>query len=128
MLCQVAKCLFQAERRSRISILDRALTVTKPKFAGFGPLKVFDVSGFEPGRTVEVDLYTYDDDRPINADSALGRAAPVHEVFLSRRIPIYEELFNLDRLLNQGSMLFTDVPLNIENGDGMMVRPVVFVY
>jgi kynurenine formamidase len=73
-------------------------------------------------------LYTYDDDRPIDADTALGRAAPVHEVFLSRSIPIYEELFNVDRLLNRGSMLFVGVPLNIENGDGMMVRPVVFIY
>jgi kynurenine formamidase len=73
-------------------------------------------------------LYTYDDDRPIEAETALGRVAPVHEVFLSRRIPIYEELFNVDQLLDKSSMLFTGAPLNIENGDGMMVRPVVFVY
>jgi kynurenine formamidase len=73
-------------------------------------------------------LYTYDDDRPIEADSVLGRAAPVHESFLSRDIPIYEELFNVDSLLGKQNMFFTGVPLNIENGDGMIVRPVVFVY
>ena len=73
-------------------------------------------------------FYTYDDDRPIEADSLLGRAAPVHESFLSRDIPIYEELFNVDRLLGKQNMFFTGVPLNIENGDGMIVRPVVFVY
>jgi kynurenine formamidase len=155
-----------------------------PIEAFVGPLKVFDVSEFPIGRTVEVDffkqqdidpgdivliytgyvapsnatdypanttmtreaalylagipikavgtdahsLYTYDDDRPIEAETALGRVAPVHEVFLSRRIPIYEELFNVDQLLDKSSMLFTGAPLNIENGDGMMVRPVVFVY
>ncbi len=73
-------------------------------------------------------LYTYDDDRPIEADSLLGRVAPVHESFLSRGIPIYEELFNVDRLLGKENMFFTGVPLNVKNGDGMMVRPVVFVY
>ncbi len=46
-------------------------------------------------------LYTYDDDRPIETDSLLGRVAPVHESFLSRDIPIYEELFNIDRLLGK---------------------------
>ena len=73
-------------------------------------------------------LYTYDDDRPVEADTALGSAAPVHEVFLSRSIPIYEELFNVDELLGHENMLFIGVPLNVQDGDGMMVRPVVFVY
>ncbi len=73
-------------------------------------------------------LYTYDDDRPIEADSVLGQAAPVHESFLSSGIPIYEELFNVDRLLGKEYMFFTGVPLNVKNGDGMIVRPVVFVY
>ena len=73
-------------------------------------------------------LYTYNDDRPIDADTALGRAAPVHEVFLSRRIPIYEELFNVDQLLSYETMLFVGVPLNVQEGDGMMVRPVALVY
>jgi kynurenine formamidase len=73
-------------------------------------------------------LYSYQDTRPVDADALLARAAPNHEAFLSVGIPIYEELFNLDRLLGKEKMFFTGVPLNIENGDGMMVRPVVFVY
>jgi kynurenine formamidase len=73
-------------------------------------------------------LYTYDDDRPVQADSVLGQVAPIHESFLSRGIPIYEELFNVDRLLEKENMFFTGVPLNVKNGDGMIVRPVVFVY
>jgi kynurenine formamidase len=37
-------------------------------------------------------------------------------------------LFNVDRLLDRESMYFVGVPLNVENGDGMMVRPVVLIY
>jgi len=68
---------------------------------------------------------------PIQAESATERAVPVHYAFLSRAIPIYEGLFNLDRLLDSpesDSMYFVGVPLNIQNGDGMLVRPVVFIY
>jgi arylformamidase len=73
-------------------------------------------------------LYTYDDTRPVKAETLLGRVAPIHEAFLSRGIPIYEELFNVDQLLGKDRMFFTGVPLNIKNGDGMIVRPIVFVY
>ena len=73
-------------------------------------------------------LYNFEDTRPIEADTALGRVAPIHEAFLSRGIPIYEQLFNVDQLLGRETMFFVGVPLNIKNGDGMIVRPVVFVY
>ncbi len=52
----------------------------------------------------------------------------IHHSFLSRGIPVYEQLLNLDRLLERDRMFFVGVPLNIRDGDGMMVRPVVFVY
>jgi len=52
----------------------------------------------------------------------------IHHSFLSRGIPIYEQLFNLNKLLGKRRMFFVGVPLNIKDGDGMMVRPVVFVY
>ena len=68
---------------------------------------------------------------PVEGESATARAVPVHHAFLSRAIPVYENLFNLDRLLGEpdsGSMYFVGVPLNIQNGDGILVRPVVFVY
>ena len=46
----------------------------------------------------------------------------------SRHIPVYEGLFNVDQLLDKAHMYFVGVPLNIRGGDGMIVRPVVFVY
>jgi kynurenine formamidase len=52
----------------------------------------------------------------------------IHHAFLSRGIPVYEQLLNLDRLLGKERMFFVGVPLNIKDGDGMIVRPVVFVY
>lgn len=56
-------------------------------------------------------------------------AAPwIHHVFLSRRIPVFEQLFNVDALLTKQNMFFVGVPLNVAAGDGMIVRPVVFVY
>lgn len=51
-----------------------------------------------------------------------------HYSFLSRGIPVYEQLFNVERLLDEQTMFFVGVPLNIKDGDGMIVRPVVFVY
>jgi kynurenine formamidase len=73
-------------------------------------------------------LYSFQDTRPVEADTLLARAAPIHEAFLSSGIPVYEELVNVDQLLGKDNMFFTGVPLNIKDGDGMIVRPVVFVY
>jgi len=52
----------------------------------------------------------------------------IHHAFLSRGIPVYEQLLNVDKLLGKERMYFVGVPLNVKAGDGMMVRPVVFVY
>jgi len=52
----------------------------------------------------------------------------IHQTLLSRTIPVYEQLFNVDKLLGKEKMFFSGVPLNIKGGDGMIVRPVVFVY
>ncbi len=57
-----------------------------------------------------------------------ARAVPIHDSFLSRGIPVYEQLFNVDQLLGKENLYFVGVPLNIRDGDGMIVRPVVFVY
>lgn len=56
------------------------------------------------------------------------RAIPIHHAFLSRQIPIYEQLFNVDQTLEHDRMYFVGAPLNIKDGDGKMVRPLVFVY
>ena len=52
----------------------------------------------------------------------------IHHSFLSRGIPVYEQLLNVDKLVGKDRLFFVGVPLNIQGGDGMMVRPVVFVY
>jgi kynurenine formamidase len=51
----------------------------------------------------------------------------IHHSLLSRGIPVYEQLFNVGRLLAHDRMFFVGAPLNIEGGDGMIVRPVVLV-
>ncbi|WP_340114054.1 cyclase family protein [Maribellus mangrovi] len=62
------------------------------------------------------------------AKNVTQRIGPIHYAFLSRSIPIYEGLANVDRLFTKENMLFVGAPLNIEDGDGMNVRPVALVY
>lgn len=52
----------------------------------------------------------------------------IHHSFLSRGIPVYEQLFNVESLLRHERMYFVGTPLNIVSGDGMIVRPVVLVH
>ena len=64
----------------------------------------------------------------VDSDSEVVRVAPNHHAFLSRGIPLYEQLFNVDQLIGKQNMTFVGVPLNIKDGDGMIVRPVVLVH
>lgn len=64
----------------------------------------------------------------VDAESIVAQAAPIHHSFLSRKIPVYEGLFNLDQLLEEDRLFFVGVPVNIQDGDGMIVRPVAFAY
>jgi kynurenine formamidase len=41
---------------------------------------------------------------------------------------VYEQLFNVDKLIDKEMMFFVGVPVNISDGDGMIVRPVVFAF
>ena len=70
------------------------------------------------------------DDNPTVVDSelAIERIAPIHYAFLTRGIPVFEQLFNVGKLLDKQNMYFVGPPLNIKDGDGMIVRPVVLVY
>ena len=64
-----------------------------------------------------------------SVESLDDRTLPIiHHSFIPRGIPIYEQLFNVAQLLGKENMFFVGVPLNIKDGDGMIVRPVVFVY
>ena len=68
------------------------------------------------------------DQSPVAAASEVARTIPVHFAFLSRGIPIYEQLVNVNSLIGKKNMLFVGVPINVKSGDGMIVRPAVFVY
>ena len=85
------------------------------------PVRAYGTDAFSVGT---------DDARPVDAESEVARVAPIHHSFLSRGIPVYEQLFNVSRLVDrsEAAMYFVGVPLNIQDGDGMIVRPVVFIY
>ena len=68
------------------------------------------------------------DSESVDSPDPHVRAAPIHYAFLSRRIPVYEQLFNVEKTLGHDRMFFVGAPLNIKGGDGMLVRPPVFVY
>ena len=64
-----------------------------------------------------------------SVESLSDTALPlIHHSFLARGIPTYEQLLNVDKLLGKTHLYFVGAPLNIQNGDGMIVRPTVLVY
>ncbi len=65
---------------------------------------------------------------PVGSTDPHVQALPIHYAFLSRGIPLYEQLFNVGQTLGHERMYFVGAPLNIKDGDGMIVRPLVFVY
>lgn len=68
------------------------------------------------------------DQSPVPSNDEIARIIPGHHAFLSKGIPVFEQLVNLDQLIHKESMFFVGAPLNIKDGDGMMVRPLVLVY
>ncbi len=96
-----------------------ALTREAAEYLAEIPVRAFGTDAFSVGNL---------DAGPIEAETETARALPIHHSFLSRGIPIYEQLFNVDQLLGKEKLYFVGVPLNIRDGDGMIVRSVVFVY
>ena len=93
------------------------------EFLASVPVRAFGTDGFS--------VASLQDTTPVEAESEVARAVPIHHAFLSRGIPVYEQLFNVARLLEESptaKMYFVGVPLNIRDGDGMIVRPVALVY
>ena len=64
----------------------------------------------------------------VESTDPTAKVVPIHRSFLSRGIPVYEQLFNVQRLIDKERMFFVGVRVNIRDGDGMIVRPVVFAY
>ena len=96
-----------------------ALTRAAAEYLAAIPIGAFGTDAYSAGSR---------DSRPVVADSDVARAAPIHEAFLAVGIPIYEQLFNVDQLIGEANAYFVGVPANIENGDGMIVRPVALLY
>jgi len=97
-----------------------ALTKAAATYLAKLPVKAFGTDAFN----VESD----DNSTPVLSDSPVERAAPIHYAFLTRDIPIFEQLFNVKKLIAKQNMYFIGQPLNIKDGDGMIVRPVVLIY
>jgi kynurenine formamidase len=105
--------------------LPKTVTLTRAasEYLATLPVRAFGTDAFS--------VATLDDTTAVEADDEIARAVPIHHSFLSRGIPVYEQLFSVDAVLELpvGSHpYFVGVPLNIEGGDGMIVRPVVLVY
>lgn len=99
------------------------LTRAAAEYLATVPVRAFGTDAFS--------VASLQDATPVDAEERVARAAPIHHSFLSRGIPVYEQLFNVDAVLEgaEGAqMYFVGPPLNIEDGDGMIVRPFVFVY
>ena len=96
------------------------LTRDAAEYLGDIPIRAFATDSFTVGVSPG--------DRPAIPSPDPLDLIPVHHAFLSRGIPIYEQLMNVSELLSKERMLFVGVPLNIQNGDGMNVRPIVMVY
>lgn len=84
-----------------------------------------------PVRAFATDAFSIEslqDQAQVESNDLTAQVIPIHHSFLSRGIPVYEQLFNVKSLLDKERMFFVGVPANIRDGDGMIVRPVVFVY
>lgn len=97
-----------------------ALTREAAEYLATLPVRAFGTDAFN--------VESNDNPRPVQSDSAIERIAPNHYTFLSRGILIFEQLVNIDLLLDKANMYFVGQPLNIKDGDGMMVRPVALVF
>lgn len=105
--------------------LPESITLTRAaaEYLASLPVRAYGTDAFS--------LASINDATVVEAESPVARAVPIHHSFLSRDIPVYEQLFNVGRLIDiaeSSMMYFVGVPLNIRGGDGMIVRPVVFVY
>lgn len=97
-----------------------ALTYEAAEYLATIPIRAFGTDAFS--------VASITDQTPVESDNEVIQTVPAHHALLSRGIPAYEQLVNVDKLLNRQNMYFIGVPLNIKDGDGMLVRPVVFVY
>jgi kynurenine formamidase len=97
-----------------------ALTYEAARYLADIPVRAFGTDAFN--------VESMTDQSPIATDNEIAQVIPAHHAFLSHGIPVFEQLVNLESLLEKSNMYFVGAPLNIRGGDGMMVRPVVLIY
>jgi kynurenine formamidase len=61
-------------------------------------------------------------------DSTTEEFLPEHHAFLSRGIPNFEGLTNIESLLGEKNAVFVAFPIKIENGNGAPVRAAALIY
>jgi kynurenine formamidase len=96
------------------------LTRSAAEYLASIPVRAFATDAFS--------VANLQDQAQVESNDLTAQVVPIHHSFLSRGIPVYEQLFNVASLLDKERMFFVGVPTNILDGDGMIVRPVVFVY
>jgi kynurenine formamidase len=63
-----------------------------------------------------------------NGVTGYAGVAPLHREFLSRGIPVYEQLENLEFLIGLQRLVFVGFPLNVKGSNGSPVRAAALVY
>lgn len=81
-----------------------------------------------PVRLFGTDALSVDGSSAAPGDTGYARVAPVHHAFLSRDIPVVEQLVNLDQLIGKRNPLFVGFPLKIANGNASPIRAAALVY
>ncbi len=54
--------------------------------------------------------------------------APLHHAFLTREIPVFEQLENLEQLIGLESFVFVGFPLKVKGSNGSPIRAAALVY
>ena len=54
--------------------------------------------------------------------------APLHHAFLTREIPLFEQVENLDQLVGLESVVFVGFPLKIKGSNGSPIRAAALIY
>jgi kynurenine formamidase len=86
------------------------------------PIKAFATDGFSVDSMVK--LY----ENYGAGKKGYETLAPNHHSFLPKGIPVFEQLVNVDKLLNLENAIFIGLPLKIKGSNASPIRAVAFVY
>ena len=86
------------------------------------PIKAFATDGFS------VDSMTKLYEELAAGKKGYKELGPNHYSFLTKGIPVYEALENVDKILDLKNAVFVGLPLKIKGSNASPVRAVVFVY